>query len=113
MVSRTPLLLIVVLAQSAPASPPPSAIFVSADPRLDSVVLTSVAAGVLFDIDGDGDLEHVAWTEPGAAVALLAIDRNGDGRITTGAELFGSFSVLRAGNGPMRSSKPSGRRARP
>ena len=100
MESTIPLLLIAVLAQSVPLSPPPSAIFISVDPRLDSVRLTSPAAGVSFDIDGDGDLEQVAWTEPGAAVALLAIDRDGDGRITTGAELFGSFSVLRAGNGP-------------
>jgi hypothetical protein len=53
----------------------------------------------LFDIDGDGDLEQVAWTEPGAAVALLA-DVNRDGWITSGTELFGSFSVPRAGNGP-------------
>jgi hypothetical protein len=96
----TPLLLIAVLAQSVAPSPPPSAIFISVDSRLDSVRLTSPASGVSFDIDGDGDLEQVAWTEPGAAVALLAIDRDGDGRITTGAELFGSFSVLRAGNGP-------------
>ena len=93
-------LLIAVLAQSAPLAPAPSAIFISVDPRLDSVRLTSPAAGVAFDIDGDGDLEQVSWTEPGAAVALLAIDRDGDGRITTGAELFGSFSVLRAANGP-------------
>lgn len=99
MISTVPLLLIALLAQSAPPSPPPSAIFISVDPRLDSVTLTSPAAGVSFDIDGDGDLEQVAWTEPGAAVALLAIDRDGDGRITTGAELFGSFSVLRAGYG--------------
>ena len=100
MVSTFPFLLIALLAQSASPSLPPSAIFISVDPKLDSVRLTSPAAGVSFDIDGDGDLEQVAWTEPGAAVALLAIDRNGDGRITTGAELFGSFSVPRAGSGP-------------
>lgn len=100
MVSTFPVLLMAVLAQSAAPSPPPSAMFISVDPKLDSVRLTSPAAGVTFDIDGDGALEQVAWTEPGAAVALLAIDRDGDGRITTGAELFGSFSAHRVGNGP-------------
>ena len=100
MLSTFPLLLVAVLVQSAPPPPAPSAIFVSVDPKLDSVTLTSPAAGVLFDIDGDGDLEQVAWTEPNAAVALLAIDLDGDGRITSGTELFGSFSILRAGNGP-------------
>ena len=44
-----------VLAQSVAPSPPPSAIFISVDSRLDSVRLTSPAAGVSFDIDGDGD----------------------------------------------------------
>jgi len=74
--------------------------FISVDPKLDSVKLTSPAAGVLFDINADGDLEQVAWTEQGAAVALLALDVDGDGRITSGTELFGSFSSPRAGNGP-------------
>jgi len=100
MVSPFPLLLIAVLAQRVPPAPPPSATFISVDPKLDSVRLTSPADGVSFDIDGDGDLEQVAWTEPGAAVALLAIDRDGDGRISNGAELFGSFSAIRPGNGP-------------
>jgi len=101
MVLPLPFLLAVVgLAQSAPPPPAPSAMFISVDPKLDTFRLTSPAAGVLFDIDGDGDLEQVAWTEAGAAVALLAVDVNGDGRITSGRELFGSFSVPRAGNGP-------------
>ena len=44
-------------------------------------------------------------------MALLAIDRDGDGRITTGAELFGSVSVPGAGNGPnalIETSKATG-----
>ena len=109
--TRLPLLLIAALAQSAPPSSPPSAIFVSVDPRLDTVGLTSPEAGVSFDIDGDGILEQVAWTEPGAAVALLAIDRDGDGLITSGAELFGSVSVLGVGDGPnalIEASKSTG-----
>jgi hypothetical protein len=35
--------------------------------------------GVLFDLDGDGSLEQVAWTQPNAATAFLAIDKNENG----------------------------------
>ena len=61
---------------------------------------TSPQTGVRFDIDGSGTLDQVAWTEPNSEVALLALDVNGDGRITSGKELFGSHMVPEAGNGP-------------
>jgi hypothetical protein len=51
--------------------------------------LTSVENGVSFDIDADGDLEQVAWTVAGSEVAFLAVDRDNDGRITSGRELPG------------------------
>jgi hypothetical protein len=54
--------------------------------------LTSASEGVLFDIDGDGIAEQVAWTEPVSDVAFLALDRDGDGRITSGRELFAKFT---------------------
>jgi hypothetical protein len=44
---------------------------------------------VLFDIDGDGDLDQVAWTEADAQVAFLVLDRNGNGLVDNGQELFG------------------------
>jgi hypothetical protein len=53
------------------------------------IKLSSAENGVPFDIDGDGDLEFVAWPEEPNDVAFLALDRDGDGEITSGKELFG------------------------
>jgi hypothetical protein len=43
-----------------------------------------------FDINSDGKAEQVAMLKPGSA--YLAIDKNGNGRIDSGAELFGPAS---------------------
>lgn len=64
-----------------------------------AVQLTSPAGGVVFDVDGSGTQERVAWTQEDAEVAFLAIDRDGDGRITSGRELLGNFTVPDASNG--------------
>ncbi len=61
--------------------------------------MTSAEEGVWFDIDGDGVDEKVAWTEPDSDVALLALDRDGDGRITSGRELFGNHTFPGVTNG--------------
>jgi hypothetical protein len=63
------------------------------------IKLTSVEDGVLFDIDGDGDLDQVAWTETGAEVAFLALDIDGNGQITSGKELFGELMFAEARSG--------------
>ncbi len=52
-----------------------------------------------FDIDGDGVDERVAWTQPDSDVAFLALDRDGDGRITSGKELFGTHTLPGVKNG--------------
>jgi hypothetical protein len=52
--------------------------------------LTSIDDGVTFDLDGDGEPERVPWTAREADIAFLALDVDGDGRITSGKELFGS-----------------------
>jgi hypothetical protein len=54
--------------------------------------LTDVDGGVLFDIRGDGVKSQMAWTAPGSGDAFLGLDRNGDGVINDGSELFGSFT---------------------
>ena len=58
----------------------------------DGVALGPVDRGVQFDLLGYGAV-RTAWVT-GADDALLAMDRNGDGRITSGAELFGEGSNL-------------------
>lgn len=47
---------------------------------------------VRFDFDGDGVLTRTDWA--GANDALLVWDRNGNGSIDSGAELFGEFTPL-------------------
>jgi len=79
---------------------PASAMFIALGEAREIPRLTSPDTGVAFDIDGDGDLEHVAWTEPNSNVALLAIDVNSDGRITSGKELIGSHTIAETTNGP-------------
>jgi VCBS repeat-containing protein len=51
-----------------------------------------LASNVYFDHDGDGVLTKTGWA--GKNDALLVWDRNANGSIDTGAELFGDFTVL-------------------
>lgn len=53
----------------------------------DGVGITPVEQGVFFDHNGDGFAELSAWTS--ASDGFLVRDRNGDGKITSGDELFG------------------------
>ncbi len=61
--------------------------------------LTNPADGVLFDIDADGQLEQVSWTKADSDVTFLALDRNGNGRIDSGRELFGNHTLPGSPNG--------------
>jgi hypothetical protein len=55
--------------------------------------LTSATDGVVFDLDADGIPEQIAWTPSDSEIAFLAIDRDGDGKITSGKELFGDHTI--------------------
>ncbi len=61
----------------------------------DGVRTLSVLDGVQFDLLAVGQTQRTAWVS--GADGLLALDRNHDGRINDGSELFGSSTPLTGG----------------
>jgi hypothetical protein len=54
--------------------------------------LTDVKRGVQFDLNANGKPDRLSWTSPSSTAAWLVLDRNRNGTIDTGKELFGNFT---------------------
>ena len=94
-----------VVKKPADEDPPEDPVLASGDPSCSGCVspiiinagrngykLTGIAEGVQFDLDGDGLPEQTSWTHQDSDDAFLVMDRNGNGRIDDGTELFGNHT---------------------
>lgn len=58
----------------------------------DGLHLTDVSGGVRFQFLRNGPPIQTAWTAPGSDDAFLVLDRNGNGTVDDGSELFGDLT---------------------
>src|SRR2546421_12739897 len=86
--------------QDTRACTPPATSPIIVDVLGNGFSLTDVAGGVDFDVDADGLRDSVAWPDSRADDAFLALDRNGNGKIDDGRELFGNFTSQPASFAP-------------
>ncbi|HEX7178037.1 MAG TPA: hypothetical protein VF240_22460 [Pyrinomonadaceae bacterium] len=71
----------------------------------DGFDLTGAHGGVRFDMRGDGRPAEMSWTRSGSDDSWLFLDRDGNGVVDNGKELFGNYTEQ------PRSVRPNGFRA--
>jgi len=93
--------------ESPPGTPPPETeLFCETEDERPSPILLDLdrnqfhlsGGPVLFDIDSDGQVEIVTWVAPNSMDAFLYLDRNGNGVVDNGLELFGNSTLLFSGD---------------
>jgi hypothetical protein len=62
--------------------------------------LTGATGGVSFDVEGDGIPDKLSWTSAASDDGWLFLDRNGNGAVDNGQELFGNFTTQPASSEP-------------
>lgn len=64
----------------------------------DGIHTTGRDAPVLFDIDGDGAVERIGWTNASTEEAFLWLDLDENHRVDGGRELFGTGTLMPSGH---------------
>ncbi|MGH8186864.1 MAG: hypothetical protein ACREUC_09900 [Steroidobacteraceae bacterium] len=64
------------------------------DLNKDGIDLGPAGRGVSFDVNADGYPELVQWVRPGGDEAFIVLDRNRNGLVDDGSELFGVGTPL-------------------
>ncbi|HBB86805.1 MAG TPA: hypothetical protein DC047_04250 [Blastocatellia bacterium] len=68
----------------------------------DGLQLTDAVNGVDFDMTGNAShvTERLSWTRADSDDAFLVLDRNGNGKIDSGRELFGNYTAPQPASTP-------------